>query len=132
MLQQQIRDHRDLHLDDRRHLDVVHHLLMDLNCDMDLMHLAHLLHLDVEHLFRQDVEHLVELQNLDVEHLVVVRQDEQLPLVAVVVAELRHLLRMDYYLDVAGEVLLPLSRMDYYLDVVQALHLEQVVLVVLE
>jgi hypothetical protein len=86
----------------------------------------------VEHLFRQDVEHLVELQNLVVEHLVVVRQDELLPLVAVVVAEPRHLLRKDYYLDVVVEVLLPQSRMDYYLDVVQALHLEQVVLVVLE
>jgi hypothetical protein len=86
----------------------------------------------VEHLFRQDVEHLVELQNLDVEHLVVVRQDALLPLVAVVDAELRHLSKMDYYLDVVGEVLLPQSRMDYYLDVVQALHLEQVVLVVLE
>ena len=86
----------------------------------------------MEHLFRQDVEHLVELQNLDVEHLVVVSQDELLPLVAVVDGEPRHLLRMDYYPDVVGEVLLPQSRMDYYLDVVQALHLEQVVLVVLE
>ena len=46
MHQLQIHDHRDLHLDDRHHLDVVRHLLMDLNCDMDLMHLVHLLHLD--------------------------------------------------------------------------------------
>ncbi len=85
----------------------------------------------MEHLFRQDVVHLVELQNLVVEHLDVVRQDALLPLVAVVDVELRHLLRMDYYPDVVGEVLLPQSRMDYYLDVVQALHLEQVVPVVL-
>jgi hypothetical protein len=140
MRQLQIRDHQDLHLDDRRHLDVVRRQLMDQSCDMDLMHLVHLphldvvqIHLDVEHLFRQDVEqHLDELQNLDEEHLVVVRQDGLLPLVAVVDAELRHLLKMDYYQDVVGEVLLPQSRMDYYQDVVQLVHLEQVALVVLE
>ena len=38
MLLLQIRDHRELHQDDLRHLDVVLHQLMDLNCDMDLMH----------------------------------------------------------------------------------------------
>ena len=41
----QIRDHRDLHLDDLDRRDVELHQLMDLNCDMDLM-LVHLLHLD--------------------------------------------------------------------------------------
>jgi hypothetical protein len=58
----QIRDHRDLHLDDLDRLDVELHQLMDLNCDMDLMqlvHLHHLLHLDVvQNLDVLDLRHL--------------------------------------------------------------------------
>ena len=77
----QIRDHRDLHLDDLDRRDVELHQLMDLNCDMDLM-LLHLLHLDVvqnldvldrRHL--PDVVHLDVLQNLDVVRQVVVHLD---------------------------------------------------------
>ena len=106
----QIRDHRDLHLDDLDRRDVELHQLMDLNCDMDLMQLVHLLHLDVvqnldvldrRHL--QDVVHLDVLQNLDEQNL-----GAHLPyldvvhlLVVVVDVELRHQLRMDYFQDVA-------------------------------
>jgi len=116
----QIRDHRDLHLDDLDRRDVELHLLMDLNCDMDLM-LLHLLLLDVVQnldvlvrLHRQDVVHLVVQQNLDVVHLVVVRLDALRPLVAVVDVELRHLLRMDYFLDVVDVELPHPQRMDCY------------------
>ena len=138
MHQLQIHDHRDLHLDDRHHQDAVRHQLMDLKNDMDLMHLVHLLHLDVvqnldalARLHLQDEVHLDAQQNLDevrrdVEHL-----DAQLPLVAVVDAELRHQLRMGCCLVAADEELLPLQRMDCYLDEVQVLHLEQVGLLML-
>ena len=132
---QQIRDHRDLHLDDLGRRDVELHQLMDLSCDMDLMQLVHLLHLDVvqnldvldrRHL--QDVVHLDVQQNLDVVRLVVEHLDVQRPLVAVVDAELRHQLRMDYYPDAVDVELPHLPRMDCYLDVA---HLEQEVLLVL-
>jgi hypothetical protein len=136
MHQLQIHDHRDLHLDDRHHQDAVRHQLMDLKNDMDLMHLVHLLHLDVVQnldalvrLHLQDVVHLDVQQNLDVVHLDVVHLDVLLPLVAVVDAELRHQLRMDYFLVAVDEELLPLQRMDCCLDEVQVLHLELVVLV---
>ncbi len=115
---QQIRDHRDLHLDDLGHRDVELHQLMDLSCDMDQM-LEHLLHLDVvqnldvlDRRHRQDVAHLDVQQNLVVEHLVVEHLVVPRPLVAVVDAELRHQLRMDYFLDEVGVELLPLQRMD--------------------
>jgi hypothetical protein len=127
MLLLQIRDHRDLHLDDLAHLDVELHQLMDLNCDMDLVHLLmHQLHLDVvqnldalDRLHLQDVEHLDVQQNLDVEHLDVEHLDALRPLVAVVDEELRHLLRMDYYQDAADVELPHLMRMDYFLDEAQ-------------
>ena len=119
----QIRDRRDLHLDDLDRLDVELHQLMDLSCDMDLMQLVHLLHLDVvqnldalDRLHLQVVVHLVVLQNLDVVLQVVVHLDEQLPLVAEVDVELRHRLRMDYCLDVVDVELPHLSRMDCCLD----------------
>jgi hypothetical protein len=122
---QQIRDHRDLHLDDLGHRDVELHQLMDLSCDMDQM-LEHLLHLDVvqnldvlDRRHRQDVAHLDVQQNLVVEHLVVEHLDVQRPLVAVVDAELRHQLRMDYFLDEVGVELLPRQRMDCCQDVAQ-------------
>jgi hypothetical protein len=131
----QIRDRRGLHLDDLDRLDVELHQLMDLSCDMDLMQLVHLLHLDVvqnldaldrQHL--QVVVHLVVLQNLDVVLQVVVHLDEQLPLVAVVGVELRHQLRMDCYQDVVDVELPRLPRMDCFQDVA---HLELEVLLVL-
>jgi hypothetical protein len=136
MHQLQIHDHRDLHLDDLHHQDAVRYQLMDLNCDMDLMHLVHLLHLDVAQnldvlvrLHLQDVVHLDVQQNLDVVRRDVVHLDVQLPLVAVVDAELRHQLRMDYFLVAVDEELLHLQRMDCYPDEVQVSHLELVELV---
>jgi hypothetical protein len=105
---------------------------MDLNCDMDLM-LVHLLHLDVvqnlgvmirPHL--QAVVHLDVQQNLDVVRRDEVRRDEVHPLVAAVDAELRHLLRMDYYLDEEDGELPLLLRMDCYLDEEQLVRLEPV------
>jgi hypothetical protein len=98
MLPPQIRDRRVLHLDDLDRRGVVLHQLMDLSCDMDPMQLVHLLHLDVvqnldalDHRHRLDEAHLDERQNLDVVPLDVAHLDEQLPLVAVVDVELRHL-----------------------------------------
>jgi hypothetical protein len=121
----QIHDHRDLHLDDLDRRDVELHQLMDQSCDMDPM-LEHLLRLDVvqnldalDH--RQDVVHLDVQQNLDVEHLDVGHLDGLHPLVAVVDAELRHLLRMDYFLDAVGVELPHPLRMDCCQGVV---HLE--------
>jgi hypothetical protein len=112
---------------------------MDLNCDMDLMMLAHQLHLDVvqnldvlDHRHLPDEEHLDVQQNLDVELLVVVHPDALHPLVAVVDAELRHRLRMDYFLDEVVVELLHLQRKDYFLDVVQLVHQELVELLELE
>ena len=113
----QIRDRRDLHLDDLDRRDVELHQLMDLSCDMDLMQLAHPLHLDVVQNLdelvrrhRQDVVRLDVQQNRGVENRGVVHQDVQHPLVAEVDVEQRHRLRMDYFLDA-----------------VQLVHLEQVV-----
>jgi hypothetical protein len=134
----QIRDLRDLHLDDLDRRDVELHQLMDLNCDMDLM-LVHLLHLDevrihldaLVHLHPQDVVHLVVLQNLDVVRLVVEHLDALHPLDAVVDVELHHQLRMDYFLDVEDVELLPLPRMDCYPDEV-LVYQGQVVLVQLQ
>ena len=136
MHQLQIHDHRDLHLDDRHHQDAVRHQLMDRKNDMDLMHLVHLLQLDVEqnldalvHLHLQDVVHLDVQQNLDEVRRDVVHLDVQHPLVAVVDAELRHQLRMDYFLDEVDAELLHQLRMDCYPGEVQVLHLEPVELV---
>ena len=130
----QIRDRRDLHLDDLGRRDVELHQLMDLHCDMDLM-LVHLLHLDevqnLDVLVRphlQDVEHLVVQQNLDVVLLVVVRLDVQRPMDVVVDVELHHLLRMDYFLDEEDVELPLLQRMDCCQGEVQLVHLELVVL----
>lgn len=134
----QIRDHRDLRLDDLGRRDVELHQLMDLHCDMDLM-LVHLPHLDevqnLDVLVRphlQDVEHLVVQQNLDVEHLVVVRLDVQRPMDVVVDVELHHLLRMDYFLDEEDVELPLLQRMDCCQGEVQLVHLELVELMVQE
>jgi hypothetical protein len=135
----QIRDHPVLHLDDLVHLDVALHLdhhLMDLSCDMDLKKMVHLLHRDVVqnlddlvHLLHRDVVRLDALQNLDVVRLDVVRLDELHPSDVVVDEELRHLLRMDYFLDAVDEELHYLQRKDCYQDVVQLAHLEPVELV---
>ena len=132
----QIRDRRDLHRDDLDRRDVELHQWMDRLNDMDLM-LVHLLHLDVvqnldvldrRHL--PDVVHLDVQQNLDVVRPVVEHLDALHPLVAVVDAELRHQLRMDYFLDEVDVELPRLPRMDCFLDEVQLVHqvLEQLVL----
>jgi hypothetical protein len=132
----QIRDHRDLHLDDLDRRDVELHQLMDRLNDMDLM-LMHLLLLDevqnlddLDHLHPQDVVHLDVQQNLDVVRLVVEHLDVQHPSDVVVDAELRHQLRTDYFLDEVDVELPRLPRMDCFLDEVQLVHqvLEQLVL----
>jgi hypothetical protein len=120
----QIHDHRVLHLGDLDRRDVVRHQLQDLSCDMDQMHLQHLLlllpldvvqNLDVmDHLHRQDVEYLDELQNLDGVHLDVVHLDELHPSGVVADAELRHLLRMDYFQGVVDVEQRLRKRMDYF------------------
>ena len=81
---------------------------------------------------RQDV-----LQNLDEQNLVVLPPflDEVhlFLVVAVVDAELRHLLKMDCYQDVVGVELRHLLRMDCYQDVVQLVsHLMQEELLALQ
>ena len=138
----QIRDHLVRHLDDLGRRDVELHQLMDLNCDMDLMHLHHLVHLlqldvvqnlDVlDHLHRQDVVHLDVQQNQDVVHLDVVHLDALHPLVVVVGVELRHRLRMDYFLDAVDVEPPSLMRMDYFLDEVQQVHPVSIDLVLVE
>jgi hypothetical protein len=102
---------------------------MDLNCDMDLMHLVHLLHRDVVQnldalvrLHLQDVVHLDVQQNLDEVRQDVVHLDVQRLMDVVVDAELRHLLRMDYFLDEEDVELPLLQRKDYFLDEVQLVH----------
>jgi hypothetical protein len=134
----QIRDHRDLHLGDLDRRDVELHLLMDLNCDRDLTHLVHLLLLDVvqnlDVLLRRHqlgVVHQDAQQNLDVEHLDVEHLDALHPLAAVADAELRHLLRKDYFLDEADAELRHQLRKDYFLDVAQLVHPVLVELLVL-
>jgi hypothetical protein len=129
----QIRDHLALHLDDLDRQDVALHQLMDLNCDMDLMHLVHLLHLDVVQnldalvrLHLQDVVLLDAQQNLDEVRRDAVRLDVRRLMDAVVDAELRHLLRMDYFLDEEDVELPLLRRKDYFLDEAQLVHLELV------
>ena len=132
----QIRDHLVRHLDDLDHLDVqVLHQLMDLNCDMDPMHLVHLHLQDVQqNLDVLDHRHLLDVVHLDVQRilvvvrLVVVHLDVLHPLVVVVDVELRHRLRKDYFLD-EEDVELPLqSRMDCYQDEALLAHLVLVVL----
>jgi hypothetical protein len=129
--------HHDLGRDlDRHHLGVVDHRLRHLHQvhlvnGTDLMMVLHLyvvgnyhflfqlllveVHQDV--LQNQDAQNLDALPPfLDVAHLDVVLVD----------AELRHLLRRDYFLDVVGVELLHQLRMDCYQDVVQMLlHLLQ-------
>jgi hypothetical protein len=130
----QIHDHRDLHLDDLDRRDVELHQLMDLSCDMDQM-LVHLLHLDVvqnldalDRQHRQGVVLLDVLQNLDEVLLVVVHLDALRPLVAEVDAELRHQLRMDYFLDEVDVELPHPQRMDCSLDAVRQELVELLVL----
>ena len=66
--------------------------------------------------------HLDVQQNLDEVLLVVVHLDVLHPLVVVVGVELRHLLRMDYFLDEVGVELRHPQRMDCCQDVEQLVH----------
>ncbi len=72
------------------------------------------------HQLMQDAAHLDVQQNLGEQNLDVIPPflDEalQFPQVVVVDAELRHLLKMDCYLDVVGAEPHPLLKMDYFLD----------------
>jgi hypothetical protein len=67
-------------------------------------------------------------QNLDVAHLDVAHLDELRPLDVVVGVELRHLLKMDCYLDEVGVELCHLLKMDCFQDVEQLAHREPVAL----
>jgi hypothetical protein len=124
--------HRRVVVDDR-HLDVVHHLLVHLHLvyliymEKTMVHhpcVVEILHLLMGHLM-QDAVRLVVQQILDEQNL-----DEippfldvvlQFPRVVVVGAELRHLLKMDYFLDEVDVELRHLLKMDYFLDEVQVL-----------
>ncbi len=101
------------------HLVHLLHLVNDMDQKMLVLHLyvVDSYRFQFQHLL--DVVHLVALQNLDEQNL-----DEHLPyldvvhqflVVVVVGVELRHLLRMDYFLDVVGVELRHQLRMDYYL-----------------
>ena len=70
----------------------------------------------LDRLHLQDVAHLDVQQNLDVAHLDVAHLDALHPLDAEVVAELRHQLRMDYFLDAVDVELRHQMRMDYFQD----------------
>ena len=72
--------------------------------------------------------YLDELQNLDVAHLDVAHLGELHPTDVVVDAELRHQLKMDYYLDVVDVELCHQLKMDCYLDVEQLVLQELVAL----
>jgi len=118
---------------DDHHLDVVHHLLVHLHLVyliyMEKTMVRHpcvveILHLLLDHLM-QDAVRLVVRQILDEQNLgeippflVVVLQFLQ---VVVVGAELRHLLKMDCYLDEVDVELRHLLKMDCFLDEVQVL-----------
>jgi hypothetical protein len=121
---------RDLDRDlDHRHLDEMDHLhLQDHLICKDYLDLVHLVRQYVEGNFQcrqlldahfADVQQNLDEQNLDV-HLTYLDADHLLmnPLHVVVVAELRHQLRMDYFLDVVDAELRRQLRMDYFLDVV--------------
>jgi hypothetical protein len=107
-----------------RHLRRRPHLVNGMDLKMMELHLYVVDSFQFQHL--QDVVHLDALQNLDEQIL-----DAHLPyldeahlLDVVVGVELRHQLRMDYFLDVVGVELRHQLRMDYFLDVVD-LHLVQ-------
>ncbi len=118
---------------DDRHLDVADHLLVHLHLvyliykeKMMVRHLyvVEILNLLMDHLM-QDVVHLDVQQILDEQNPDVIRPflDEvrQFPVVAVVDAELPHLLKMDCYLDEVDAELPHLLKMDCYLDEAQVL-----------
>jgi len=118
---------------DDRHLDVVHHLLVHLHLvyliymEKTMVHhlyVVEILHLLMGHLMqdavRLVVQQILDEQNLDEipPFLVVVLQ---FPQVVVVDAELRYLLKMDYFLDEVDVELRHLLKMDCFLDEAQVL-----------
>jgi hypothetical protein len=117
----------DRHLDVLDHQLLVHQLQMDRLNDMDRQKLIRLQFevgsFQYQHLL--DVVNLVVLQNLgelnlvaDLTYLVAAHQLHQL--VEPVDVELRHQLRMDYFLGVVDVELRHQLRMDYFLGVVLA------------
>ena len=120
----------DRHLDDADHLLVHLHLVYLIYTVMKMvrhLYVVENLHQLMDH---QCVVHLDVQQNLDEQNLDVIPPflDEvlQFPQVVVVGAELRHLLKMDCYLDVVGAEPHPLLKMDYFLDEVRELMVLQV------
>jgi hypothetical protein len=123
---------------DDRHLGVADHQLVHLHLVCLIYRekkmVRHLYVMEIQNLLMdhlmQDVVHLDVLQILGEQNLVVNRPFldavHQFPVVAVVDAELRHLLKMDYYLDEVDAEPLHLLKMDYYLDEVQELMEQQV------
>jgi hypothetical protein len=106
---------------------LLHHLVhrqLHLVNDMDLMMLVRHQYVVGNYLFQfqhlLDVLHLDVLQNLDAQNLDALLPflDEVLLFLVVVVVgvELRHLLRMDYFLDAVGAEPHSLLRKDYFLD----------------
>jgi hypothetical protein len=126
------RRHRRVVVDDHQDA-VVHQLMVHLFLEYLFCMENYLVHQMFEvqnHFLHQVHQYAVyqdELQNLDVQNL-----DESQPfrnevvllenlVVFVVDAELRHQLKMDYYLDVVDAELRHQLKMDYYLDVQQVL-----------
>jgi hypothetical protein len=120
---------------DDRHLDVADHQLVHrrylvyLTCKEKLMQVLHQYVVGNPHQLKDHrcVAHLDVLQILDEQNLDVIPPylDEELHLVnledVVADAELRHLLKMDCFLDEVDAELRPLLKMDCYLDEVQVL-----------
>jgi hypothetical protein len=120
---------------DDRHLDVadhrrLHHQYLVYLIYKEMMMVRHQCVVENLHQLMQDAVHLDVQQNLDEQNLDVIPPflDEvlQFPQVVVVGAELRHLLKMDCYLDVVGAEPHPLLKMDYFLDEVRELMVLQV------
>ena len=126
-----LRQLRRVVVDDRR-LDELVRLLVQL-----LGHCFYMVNLVLVHRLRVEEnphllvdEILVDVQqNLGVLNLDVVRSflDVVHQVVVEVDVELRHQLKMDYFLDAAGEELRHRLKMDCFLDAVQALVLQQLV-----
>jgi hypothetical protein len=126
--------HHRVVVDDRR-LDVadhrrLHHQYLVYLIYKEMMMVRHQCVEENLHQLMQDAEHLDVQQNLDEQNLDVIPpflDAVHLDLQDVAVdAELRHLLKMDCYLDVVGAEQRPLLKMDCFLDVVRELMVLQV------
>jgi hypothetical protein len=120
---------------DDRHLDVadhrrLHHQYLVYLIYKEMMKVRHQCVVENLHQLMQDAVHLDVQQNLDEQNLDVIPpflDAVHLDLQDVAVdAELRHLLKMDCFLDVVDAEPHPLLKMDYFLDVVRELMVLQV------